>query len=181
MDEPSIDPVQVITEEQPESLLDQLAAKREAVSSTKETILPLPGYDRTPPFLHIKYRLLDSKEIGQLATKVNNQFRDRWERALFLAVDTVIAACVGFYYSETGNATDVKPLTIGEQPVTRFSAALAEGLKFADKLEDAKQPRNVVLGLFGQNDVALQNHVFLLNRWMADTSIDVSQGLLGNL
>lgn len=181
MDNDKPDPIRLITDEQNESLFDQLAAKREEITANREVLLPLPGYDRTPPFLYVKYRLLDTREVGQLATKVNTQFRDRFERALFMAVDTLITACVGLYYSENGKEQDALPLTIGERPVTGFTAELASALQFDDKLADANSPRNVVLGLFGQNDVALQSHVFLLNRWMGDTTLDVTQGLLGNL
>lgn len=170
----------VDTEEQPETLLDQLAAKRKEISENKETFLPVPGYDKEPPLLLIKYRLLDGPDLAKIGQRVRKQFKGQWDRQLFGAIDTFIAACLGIYV-DLGDGNP-KPLTVKGEPVTGFTRDLAEGMEFADELADADVHRNVVIGLFAKNDVAISQHNYLLSRWMADTSIDVSSEMFeGNL
>lgn len=166
--------------EQPETVWDAFAEKRRAVAETKETLVSVPGYDREAPFLMIKYRLLDGPELDKLGAAVRQEFRNRWERTLYAAVDTFIAAVVGFYYDDGDGVP--KPLTIAGEPVTGFTMDLAIAMKFHDTLKDPNSHRQVVFGLFANNDVAISQHNFQLNRWFGDTSLDVSRELLeGNL
>lgn len=171
---------QALEPDQGSSLLDQLAAKRQAVNDTKETFIPLPGYDKNPPILLAKYRLLDGTEIARVADKTRTEFRNRWERQIYSAVDIFTVACIGIYYDlEEGEGP--QPLTVQGVPVMGFTSDLAEGLKFADKLEDPNDQRQVVFGLFGNNDVMIGQHSFALQRWFGDTTQEVTSDLLGNL
>lgn len=174
-------PVLGQADEQPDTLLDQLAAKRDAVAENKETFVPVPGYDSgEPPFLLIKYRLLDGAEITRIVSHVRDEFRNQWERGLYSAVDTFILAVTGVYVDK-GDGIPV-PLTVQGQDVLGFTPALAQALGFAGKIEDPSRPRDVVFGLFANNDVAVTQHNYMLNRWFGNTSLKVSRELFeGNL
>jgi hypothetical protein len=168
--------------EQPDDLLDQLAAKRQEVAENKETFIPIPGYDREPPILLARYRLLDGPEIQRLTTKVMRETKNKWDRNMNMAVDTFIAACTGIYVDLGDSGSAPQPLQYQKQPVTGFNADLAAALRFADKIADPNLARNVVFGLFANNDVAIAQHNAMLNRWMGNTSIDITQEMLeGNL
>lgn len=169
-----------ILEEQPDNLLSQLAAKRSQIAENKETLIPVPGYAEDPPLLLIKYRLLEGQEIAQIGNTIRQQFKGRWDRTMYAGIDTFIRAVVGVYVDK-GDGVPV-PLTIQGQPVTGFTRSLAEGLQFADTLAEPDDPRQVVFALFANNEVAIAQHNFNLNRWMSDTSIDISKDMFeGNL
>jgi hypothetical protein len=50
---------QAVQDEPPVSPLDQLAAKHRELADTREVDIPVPGYDKQPPLLYIRYRLLE--------------------------------------------------------------------------------------------------------------------------
>jgi hypothetical protein len=167
-------------EEQPETLLDQLSAKRREIAETKETNILVPGYDREPPLLMIRYRLLDGTELDKIDNRVRRETKNRWQRTLLAAIDTFIDAVVGFYV-DLGDGNP-KPLTYHGNPLTNFGPDLAEAMQFADQVEDPNSHRQVVLGLFTNNDVMIAQHNYQLNRWFGDTSLDVNREMMeGNL
>lgn len=166
----------------PESLLEQLAAKRQEISETKEVSIPVPGYDTEPPLLLIRYKLLDGSTLTKMALNLRRQNNtDRWIRALHASIDTFIIACVGFYV-DLGDGNP-EPLTYQGEHLTGFNSKLAEALQFKDELHESAGPRDVVMALFGYNDVAITQHAYLLNRWFQNTALDVNQEMLleGNL
>jgi hypothetical protein len=179
-------PEQILSEEeQPQNLLDQLAARRKTIAETKEVTIPVPGYDREPPLLLIRYRLLEGPDMAKIANKVSRETKNRWQRGIFAAADTFIEAIVGFYV-DLGDGMP-QPLTYHGEHITAFSMQLAEALQFSDELVTSNgQPvtaRRIVFALFANNDIALSQHNFVLNSWFADTSLDVSEAMLtaGNL
>lgn len=178
MEEPTT--YDMVVDEEPKSVLDLLAEKRRLVADTKETYIPVPGYDASPPVLMVKYRLLDGKEINAVAEQAAKVIRDRWERQLHAAVSVFIKACSGLYI-DLQDGTEPQPLTINGAPVLGFTHALADALGFADKIDNPDRALDVVFGLFGNNEVAITQHSYKLNRWMGDTTVDVNAELLGNL
>jgi hypothetical protein len=165
----------------PNTLLDQLAAKRKEISETRETMVPIPGFDKDPPLLLAKYRLLEGPELDRIGTQVRRQVKGRWERQITAAIDTFVAACEGIYVDK-GDGSGPQPLTLDGVPITGYTEELARALQFADQLPNPPTARSIVLGLFTNNDVAISTHAMVLSRWFADTSVDVSQELLeGNL
>jgi hypothetical protein len=177
LDEDAVQPI-VQTDEQPENLLEQLAAKRRDLADTKTTFIPVPGYDKSPPILLIQYRLLDGQEIERLGNKVRREFKQRWDRAINAAVDTIIAACTGLFIDK-GDGSAPAPLTINGNAVLGFSSDLAEALGFADRIDNPDRARDVVFGLFANNDVAISQHNMFLNRWMTDTTTNISEEMYG--
>src|SRR5881409_761488 len=89
-------------DDEPENLFEQLAAQREELANTKETNILVPGYDREPPLLLVRYRLLETKEFETIGNRIRRETKNRAQRTLLAAVDTFVAACVGFYY-DVGN------------------------------------------------------------------------------
>jgi hypothetical protein len=172
---------EVLSDKEPENLLEQLAAKRREISENREIDIPVPGYDSEPPLLLIRYRLLDGQTLTLIGSKIRRQTGDRWHRALNAALDTFIASCVGFYV-DLGDGV-VQPLTYKGEHITGFTVDLAEALQFTKDLPDNPTNRHVALGLFAGNDVAVTQHSFMLNRWFQNTSIDINEEMLleGNL
>ena len=108
---------------QPTTLLDQLKAKRSEIVDTKDTLIPIPGYDEDPPLLLVKYRLLEGTElekIGQRMRKSKNV--GRWDRQINAMLDQMIAACEGLYVDVAGDG-EVVPLTIGGEEVNEIGRA----------------------------------------------------------
>ena len=182
-EEPVVSAVELAEGDQsPESLFDQLAQKHKELAETRTTDIPVPGYDGEPPNLFIRYRLLAGEEITRIGDKVLRETKNKWERNLFAAADTMIAACEGIMVSLSGKVEDAQPLTWRGQPVRTFGPDLAEALQYQSELPPTATHRDVLLGLFAGNDVALAQHSVQLNRWFGNTSTDVmSQMLEGNL
>lgn len=175
-EEPGIITPAIPQDEEPENLFEQLAAKRRELAETNEVNIPVPGYDKEPPLLLVRYRHLDGTELDKLANKIRRETKGRWQRTLLASIDTFITAVVGLYV-DMGDGVP-RPLTYHGEPITTFGPDLAEAMQFADKVPNPNNHRDVVLGLFGNNDVAIAQHNYLLNRWFGDTSLVISQELL---
>ena len=170
---------QAVQDEPPESPLEQLAAKHKELADTRECNIPVPGYDKNPPLLLIRYRLLEGTELARMGEKIRRETRNQWQRQLLAAVDTFIAACKGFYY-ENGDG-QLRELTYEGEHLVGFNMELARALGFADEIGEEPTARKVCFALFNHNDAAIAQHNMLLNMWFSDTSLDVQAELLGNL
>jgi hypothetical protein len=168
----------VETEEQSGNVLEALSAKRKAIAEAKEVFIPVPGYEHKPPILQIKYRLLSGKELGMIGDSVSRQFKSRDERGIQAAVQTFIAAVDGIFF-DLEDGKGAQPLTFNGEPIRGFTAELAAALGFTENINNPDSPRDVVFGLFGNNEVMIGQHNFKLNRWMGDTSRDVNEDLFG--
>lgn len=165
---------EVTKEHDPDSLLEQLAAKRQEVAATKETFIPVPGYDDKPPLLLVRYRLVDGPELQFIGDKIRRETRDQWQRQVFAAVDTFILACTGIFIDKGDNTTPVQ-MSFNGEPVTGFTEELAKALRYYDELPSPATARSVVFGLFAGNEIAINQHMFLLNRWSTNTTVDVRE------
>src|SRR6516164_2261707 len=161
--------------EQPVSLLDQLAAKRREVSENREVLIPVPGYD--DPVLLIKYRLLDGPEIDRLGRAMRQDRGTRWDKQINTMLDLMSLATLGVYLDVAGDG-EAQPLTIGGTPVKQFTTELAEALGYSNELPPTPTTNSVILGLFGNNELAIAEHCARLNRWLSNTSADVNETLL---
>lgn len=165
-------------EESPESPLDVFAAKHRELAAIKDVDIPIPGYDKAPPILMIRYRLIEGSEAARMGDKIKRETKDQWQRQILMSVDTFITTCVGFYFDDgSGKA---RPLTYNGEHLVRFDRDLAEALGFADELPDEITARKVAFSLFNNNDAAIVQHSQILNAWFADTSLDVQADLMGN-
>lgn len=156
-----------------QSLLANLKDKREAASN-KETYITIPGYDGDPPILKAKYRLIDSNEIDKIATRVQKESGDSLTRQVLGAVDTLIAACDGFYV-DVGDG-ELQPFVDPDTDahVAGYNQDLANLLQY-----EANTAREVVFGLFSNNEIAIMQHNIKLSMWMSNTSRDVDNDFLG--
>jgi hypothetical protein len=165
----------------PQSLLDVLQQRRKEQQEHTEVYISISGYDKPPIILAACYRLLEGKEIDEIGRKVTSGTKDRWQRQVFAAIDTFIAACTGFYYDDEPDKTlseeeRWKPLTLNGVHVNGYTTELARALQF-----EASTAREVAFGLFAGNDVAIMQHNVRLSLWMGDTSRDVNQDFLGEV
>lgn len=165
----------------PTNLLEQLAAKRRENRDTKETFIPVPGYDRHPPLLLIRHQLLDGPDLNRIGEKIRREVKDKWQRQLFAAVDTIIATCVGIFVDE-GNGKPPEQLTFNGEPILGFSLELAQALQFDGELSDPPTARSVVFKLFADNDAAISKYNYMLNNWITDPTLNVAEEMeVGNL
>lgn len=154
-----------------ESLLDQLRKKREEATANKEVYIPIPGYDREPPILVAKYRVLEGDELNRMGRKVQAETRDPWDRQILAAIDGMISACVGMFI-DLQDGSEPQPMTKDGQPVAGFSPELAAGLGF-----QANNAREVVLGVFVGNEIAIMQHNVRLSLWMGNTSRKIEEDI----
>jgi len=169
----------VVADEPATSPLEQLAAKHKELGDTKEVNIPVPGYDKSPPLLFIRYKLLEGAELARMGDKIRRETRNQWQRQMYAAVDTFIAACVGFYFDDGDGR--YQPLMYQGEHIVGFNPNLAEALGFAGELPPEPTARAVAFSMFNNNDAAIAQHNYLLNVWFQDTSIDVQAELMGNL
>lgn len=157
----------------PQSLMEALRAKRQEIAANKETDIRLPGYDN--PIVLVRYRVLDGKETQDIA-KRNQKIRDRFEFGTAVSLDTIIRACTGFYYTLPDDPSgEVHPLNdIQGEHLTKYDSRTAD--YFGLETESA---RDVVIGIFGGNEVAVGQHAVQLSRWMGNTSREIDSDLLG--
>jgi len=160
-------------EDQIKSLLEQIRLRRRELSGDRKTYITIPGYDDLG--LVAMYHLLDGKELDVITTRAQRQTRDRVERAIYMACDVMISACDGLYLDRGGSEyVPFDPQRRGEP--FRYESALADFCGF-----EAETARQVVMGLFGNNDAALASHSFKLQRWFQDTMRDADEEFLGEL
>jgi hypothetical protein len=165
-------------DEEPDTLLAALAQKRRAVQEATSVDIRVPGYDQEPPILYATYRHLDGKELEIIGQSIMRTFKSRTDRELYSIVDTFTRAISGFKV-DLGDG-ELNPLTYKGAPITGFTSDLAAALQFADKITDPDDARQVVFGLF-VHDVPIFDHGVKLNRWFANTSVDVNAAFMGNL
>lgn len=157
----------------PQSLMEQLRAKRQEVAETKETMIPLPGYEEVG--LQAKYRLMDRPEVEKIGKKIRKQgVKDRGLFQMLALVDVIINSTEGFYVHQDGEQVE---LTYGDDgPHITTWPKLAEFLGHAGEPDTA---RNAVYWIFGNNEFAIGNHGIVLNRWFGNTGAEVDAEFLG--
>jgi hypothetical protein len=160
-------------EVEPQSVLDLLRQKREEISENTTADLPVPGYNNSPPVLYIRYHLIDGPTIERIGKKVMRQTKDRWDRQILAAMDTMIEAVEGFYI-DMEDGSERRPLTLHGDHITTFGPEIQEALGF-----EAQNARDTVRKLFGDNDIALAGHNVLLSRWMGNTTAEINEDFLG--
>lgn len=154
------------------SLIDLLREEVREVSETKFVYIPIQGFGKTG--LAARYVLPESgKQLENISNKVNREFKTRFERNLYSAIDTMILLCAGLYIRtpDVEEYIELDPELLGE-PV-QFDMRLAETLGFVD----CKSARTVVRRIFGNNDIAIMTHAEKLSRWLQNTSVDVNTQL----
>lgn len=153
------------------SLLDQFRSDLQELEAIQDVLIPVKGYGRTN--ISIKYRLPDSgKELDMIARKVERQTKDRFQRTLEIAMDTMIHLCIGIYVnpnSELPEPVELDPNRTGSACL--FDDTLAEMMS----MENPKTvpARSVLKRLFGGQDLAIMEHAGKLNRWLMDTKADL--------
>ena len=123
-----------------------------------------------------KYHLLDGKELDMIADKVKRQTRNRVDRGLFAAADTLIECCDGLYIAKDENVFEALDPDKRGTPLA-YEPALGAFIGAVG----ADTARKVVFALFGENDSALAAHTMKLNRWFANTNRDADEDFLGEV
>jgi hypothetical protein len=158
-------------EKPPSTLADLIKEDMKELAAHEETLIRVPGYSKSG--LQVKYRLPESgKELDVIGRKVNRQEKDAFTRSLFTAIDTMIYLCEGLY---------VQPAGVDE-PVMLDPEETGYPARFDDRLAsllgmngaEPSTARQIVRRLFNGNDFAIVNHAERLNRWLMDTSADLS-------
>jgi hypothetical protein len=160
------------TNDGPQSLMEQLRAKRQEIAERKDILIPLAGYEAEG--LYVKHLLLDRPRVEIIGEKVMRETKDRGERNQLILIDLIIASTAGFFiasrltvdpeplkHEETGeliNQWDQLAIYLGGQPTTA---------------------REAVYWIFAGNEFAVGNHGIALNRWFTNTGLDVDLDLLG--
>lgn len=161
-------------EDQSRNLMDEIRKARRNLAENRQTYIQLPGYEHVG--LVAQYHLLDGKQLDMIAERVKRQTKDRVDRGINAAVDTFIAACDGLFVEKDGGYAPLDPDNRG-MPL-RYEPSLA---KFCDFYKEGMTARQVVFGLFGDNDAAIAGHAMKLNRWFMNTTSEVDDEFLGEI
>lgn len=174
-DEPQVmppTPADVVVQGMPDvtlSIKDQLVKERQKTLGATTCYIDVTGYAGR---LVACYRLMDGKELELIGKRVERQAQDQAEKLVWGSADILIAACEGFYLRADDDT--LHPLLVEGEHV-KYDENLAE---FLDYKEQVKSARDVVIGLFADNDMALVQHQVRYARWMADPSKDPNQEAL---
>jgi hypothetical protein len=176
----NLDEFETLVQQQPsddeeESILTRLRRQRKSIAENQFIDLDLPMYNGE---IFVRYRLLDGSEIDGIGQKVRSQTANRSERMLAQVLDTLILACQEIWVRDNGKEMPLRqhPEFTGDGDVpVRFDKSFAEFLDF-----EADRSRDVVLGIFGGNDIAASAHCARLTQWMMQSGADLNT-LLGEL
>jgi len=172
---------EVITEETlaeavgPQSPLEALRVRREEVANRREILIGIPAYEDNG--LKVKYRLIGRDETDEIAKRVRKQTRDRSEFLYRVVLDTMINACVGFYWARNGTPDELA------EPVEDEAGNFIESFRqMADALAwvPAGDPtqRQAALFVFADNEFSLGTHGMQLQRWLNNTNLEVDEDFL---
>lgn len=164
------------------SLMDALKADLEEIAEQVDVYLPVTGYSTTG--LSIRYGMPESsKLLDGIVRKVLQQTKDKYDRGLFITMDTMIFLCQGLYVKHPDDPDIWVELDPDDQgtPITLSDGRLAINFGW----EGVDSARATVRKLFGgkSHDIAIFNHGEKLNRWLQDTKADITTELwqLGEL
>lgn len=173
-DTPLVHQIEEASEER--TLADQLRDQRQEIAETKDTLLPLTGYEKFG--VQVRHRLVSRAELEQIGRKIVAETRDRGERNMRIILDTIINSTTGFFVQMDG-APNPDPIT---DPKT--GGPLLTWDQFANYLGwntngDAGDARSALYWIFGANEFMVGQYGISLNRWMGNTSIKVDEEFLG--
>jgi hypothetical protein len=161
----------------PQSLADQLRAKRAEIADTRETFVPIVGYNG--PVLATKHKLMDRHEIEVIGRRVARETKDRGERNMRILVDQIIDSTLGFYYQRAEDPDPVQLQDDSGAPILGWDhLAIYLGWEGPTPGNPAVV-RTALYFVFGDNEFAIGQYGILLNRWMGNTAFDVDQEFLG--
>lgn len=161
------------TADVPSSVRDRLRAQRQEVQRQKWCDITIPGYDGE---LVARYRLVDGEELEKVGSRLRHKSKNQADRLVNGSMDTLIMACEGFYVRSQRD-DQLYPIQDETGEIMRYDDRLAEFLNFP-----AESARDVVRGVFGNNEMAIVQHNAKFSAWLADTSRDPDEpiNLLGD-
>ena len=164
-------------EEQPEtsgSIKDKLQARRVEIADNRTYDLDIPGYNGD---LYAVYKLLDGQRLNQIAQTVSKTTRDRAERGITAAIDTLVVACKELRVRDEGRDLSVSEVA-GLESEVRYDSQLAAFLGFSGELSDTPTAREVLRKVFVDNEIAIAAHNQRLSRWMMGNGVSLDEELL---
>lgn len=155
----AIDPTPAADAPAPQdSLRDLLRGSREALQATRTIDLPVPGWGA----LVARYHVLSWRETRQITAR-HERVRDVAQQELYIAADSLIAACDGTFASLDGQ---LQPLN------------MIYGIDLARYLgeDGAESARQAVFQLI-PNEIQLITHYGELMAWMQGENVSVDEDL----
>lgn len=152
------------------SLLSRLREHRKEIAENKTIDIDIPGFKGE---LFCRYRLLDGDEVRKIQQRAREQFRNNRGEQLFATVcDNLITACDEFFVRDEGREIPARehPEVRQDAPI-KYDASLVQILGLDVPPEGTR--RQVVMALFGGNDLAVQAHAGVLTRWMMKLGLEV--------
>jgi hypothetical protein len=159
------------------SIGERLRRKRTLIAEQKTHDIDIPGYEGE---LFCRYRLISGPDVDKIVKRVRATVQDKSQRQTVAIQDTLIEACEEFWLREDGREYPLRehPDVANHDIPVKYDGKLAEFLAFADELSERRGAREVVLGLFGGNDLAMAAHGTRLSQWMTrlGTEVDFELG-----
>lgn len=166
--------------EGPESLMEQLRDRRRELAATKETLITIPGFEDSG--LACKYRLMDRQETEKIGKRIRKLTKDRGDFQMLVLVDILIHACEGFWLRREGEVVPLKMNDGNGAPRIERWDQLASFMGYEAEVGEKPPDQRVALYyVFGDNEFAVGQHAIALNRWFANTGVDVDVEFLGEV
>jgi hypothetical protein len=151
----------------PDSLLEELRSKREAISEERRHIIEIPGYGGR---LAARYRAVSWREMRKGARKIREASADVAEAEVNLAAAALVRCCDCIMVRKDDGGPLI-PLneavaSFGDEPV-RYDERLATALDI--ETEAASKPTAIVRMVF-KNQYALISHSAELDQWLKESS-----------
>jgi hypothetical protein len=150
--------------------MDELRGIRQQLEGERTTEMDLPGYQGK---LVARYGQLDARKIQRSARRIRRNGTQVDEATLLATMDALIESCQGLFYRN--DVGELVSLSGEDSPDPMlYEQRLAEYMGF-----QANTAREVLLGVFGGNELALLEHSRKLMAWMTRTEGELFGELAG--
>ncbi len=156
------------------SIVDLLRKEAEEVAKPEPAYIPVTGYEGSG--LAIRYQMPDKpKELNNLASKIERETKDQYDRNLMLGIDTMLRLSDGLFVRSEEAVSEDNP-----EGWVELGFDLKDTNKLCDTFgfpaEIANNARQTVRALFG-NDLKINDHSARLQRWLLDSKVSVNASL----
>lgn len=162
------------------SFVDLIKQDLNELAEATDVLIPIKGYEHSG--LQVKYTLPENgKELDNITRRVERTHKTKYDRQLYMIVDTMIHLCQGIYVQPPGDESITDPVELDPEMIgepVRFDERLAKTIGMpVNGDQHSPGARAVVFYLFRNNDLAIMDHGERLNRWLMNTKADLNAEL----
>lgn len=163
------------------SLVDLIKQDLQELENAEDVYIPVMGYEASGLSMHFRLPK-GGKELDAIARKVETQtkqLKDPYITNLFVAMDTILGLCTGFFVKPAG----VDDWVMLDPTDAGIPVLFDDRLATIIGLQEGALARDILKKLYRNNEIAIIDMAQKLNRWMTNTKADLTVELwqLGGL